>query len=208
MEEHGLGTKTTRAGIIQTLYERKYIRNERIEVTDLGLQINDVLKRNCPPIVSLGLTRTLEEEMIDIQQGMKTKETVLKEAIEVIRNATDRLKQKESSIGEQLTAAIRKAAIEEQKIGMCPTCHSGKLLILRSKKTDKRFIGCTNYFEGKCKTAFPLPQKGKVIKVANVCNSCGWPKIGIAMSGKRQWHLCLNSKCPSRSKEGRNPEKR
>jgi DNA topoisomerase-1 len=72
---------------------------------------------------------------------------------------------------------------------------------LRSKKTGKRFVGCTNYFEGKCKAAFPLPQKGLVKPLGNVCKSCGWPTVRIWMKGKRPWNLCLNPKCPSKTKE-------
>ena len=36
MEEKGIGTKSTRTGIIQTLYNRKYITHEKMVVTDMG----------------------------------------------------------------------------------------------------------------------------------------------------------------------------
>lgn len=203
MEKEEMGTKATRAGIIQTLYDRKYIREERIVVTDLGFEVVDALKKHCPTIVSTELTRKLEEKMNEIQQGKETRENVLRGAIEILKPATEKLKEKERIMGARLSQAIQKARLGERIIGACPTCQNGKLVILHSKKTGKRFIGCTNYFEGKCKTAFPLPQKGSAKPSGNVCKNCGWPTVRIWMKGKRPWNLCLNPKCPAKTKEER-----
>jgi DNA topoisomerase-1 len=200
MEKEEIGTKATRAGIIQTLHNRKYIREERIVVTDLGFEVVDVLKKYCPTVVSIELTRKLEERMNEIQQGKETRENVLRGAIEILKPVTEKLKEKEQVIGARLSQAIQKAKLEERIIGACPICQNGKLVILRSKKTGKRFIGCTNYFEGKCKAAFPLPQKGLAKPTGNVCKSCGWPTVRIWMKGKRPWNLCLNPKCPIKEK--------
>src|SRR4030042_3398277 len=43
MEVEKIGTKATRAGTIQTLYDREYIREEKILVTDVGLEFVEVL---------------------------------------------------------------------------------------------------------------------------------------------------------------------
>jgi DNA topoisomerase-1 len=203
MEKEEIGTKATRAGIIQTLYDRKYINEERIVVTDLGFKVIDVLKKYCPTVVSLELTRKLEEKMNEIQQKKETKEKVLLSAIEILKPATEKLKEKERVIGAQLSQALKESKLEENIIGACPTCQNGKLVILYSRKTGKRFVGCTNYFEGKCKTAFPLPQRGSVKPTGNVCKSCGWPTVRVWMRGKRPWNLCLNSECPTKTKEER-----
>ena len=198
MEKEEIGTKATRAGIIQTLYDRKYIYEERIMVTDLGFKVIDVLKKYCPTVVSPELTRKLEEKMSEIQQRKETKENVLLNAIEILKPVTEKLKEKEKVIGAQLTQALKKSELDEKTIGTCPTCHDGKLVIVYSRKTGKRFAGCTNYFEGKCKTAFPLPQRGSVKPTGNVCKSCGSPTVRVWMRGKRPWNLCLNPKCQSK----------
>jgi DNA topoisomerase-1 len=203
MEKEEIGTKATRAGIIQTLHNRKYIREERIVVTDLGFEVIDVLKKYCPTVVSIELTRKLEERMNEIQQGKETRENVLRGAIEILKPATEKLKEKEQAIGARLSQAIQKARLEDRIIGACPICQNGKLVILRSKKTGKRFVGCTNYFEGTCKTAFSLPQKGLAKPSGNVCRSCGWPTVRIWMGRKRPWNLCLNPECPAKTKEER-----
>jgi DNA topoisomerase-1 len=199
MEKEEIGTKATRAGIIQTLQDRKYTREERIVVTDLGFEVVDVLKAYCPTVVSLELTRRLEERMNEIQQGNETRENVLKEVIEILKPVTERLKENEKMIGERLSQAVQKARLEERVVGACPVCKNGKLVILRSKKTGKRFVGCTNYFEGTCKTSFPLPQKGLAKPTGIVCRSCGWPTVRIWIKGRRPWNLCLNPKCPAKN---------
>jgi DNA topoisomerase-1 len=201
MEKEEIGTKATRAGIIQTLHARKYIREERIVVTDLGFEVVDILKKYCPTVVSLELTRKLEERMNEIQQGKETRENVLQDTIEKLKPVTAKLKEKEQVIGERLSQALMKAKLEERIVGACPICKSGKLVILRSRKTGKRFIGCTNYFEGTCKTAFPLPQKGLVKPSGKICKSCGWPTVRVWMKGKRHWNLCLNPECPAKTKQ-------
>ena len=203
MEKEEIGTKATRAGIIQTLQNRKYIREERIVVTDLGFEVVDVLKTYCPTVVSLELTRKLEERMNAIQQGKETRENVLQDTIEILKPVAEKLKEKEQIIGERLSQAMQKARLEERVVGACPICQDGKLVILRSRKTGKRFIGCTNYFEGKCRTAFPLPQRGLVKPLGSSCKSCGWPTVRVWLKGKRPWNLCLNSQCPAKTKEER-----
>ena len=199
MEKEEIGTKATRAGIIQTLNDRKYIHEERIVVTYLGFEVIDVLKKYCPAVVSLELTRKLEEKMNEIQQGNETRENVLRGVIEILKPVTEKLKENEQVIGERLSQALMKAKLEERIVGACPSCHGGKLVILRSRKSGKRFVGCTNYFEGACKTAFPLPQKGLAKPSGVVCKSCGWCTVWIWIRGRRPWNLCLNPECPAKN---------
>ena len=199
MQTEEIGTKATRAGIIQTLYDRKYICNEKMTVTDLGFEVVDVLRKYCPTVVSSDFTRKLEEKMGQIQQGEETKQAVVHEAIEILKPVTAELKEKEAEVGAQLSQAVRKAKLEEITLGTCPTCKNGKLVIIHSKKTGKRFVGCTGYFEGNCKTAFPLPQKG-VVKPQGICKSCGYPTVRILTRRMRPWTLCLNPDCPSKKK--------
>jgi DNA topoisomerase-1 len=200
MEKEEIGTKATRAGIIQTLYDRKYIHDERITVTDLGFEVNDILMKYCPSVVSLELTRKLEQKMDEIMQGKELRENVLIDAINLLKPVTEKLKEKEKTIGEQLTQAIKKAKLEEREVGACHSCKSGKLVILTSRKTGKRFVGCTNYFEGICKTAFPLPQRGYVKPTGKTCKGCGWQTIMVRLKRKRPWNLCFNPQCPLKEK--------
>jgi len=196
MEENEIGTKATRANIIQTLYNRKYVREERMVVTNLGFEVLEVLEKYCPPVVSIKLTSELEERMDKIQAKREKRENVLVDAVEILKLVVQELKEKEKTIGKQLSNAIKRARLEERIIGTCPVCGTGKLIILYSRKTGKRFIGCTNYFKGKCETSFPLPQKGSVRPLGKNCRGCGWPTVQVRIKGKRPWTLCFNPDCP------------
>lgn len=196
MEDEGIGTKATRADIIQTLYNRKYIKDERIVVTGLGFDVVELLEKHCPPVVSVELTRELEEKMEQIQLGKQKREAIIVEAVELLKPTLETLKEKEETIGEVLSKAIKKARIEERMVGDCPNCGTGKLMILYSRRTGKRFIGCTNYFKGKCTTSFPLPQRGTLKPLGKPCRACGWPTIQVRMKRRRPWTLCFNPECP------------
>lgn len=196
MEEAEIGTKATRAGIIQTFYDRKYVRDERMIVTDLGFEVLEVLKKYCPTVVSMKLTKELEEKMNKIQINGEKRENVLLDAVEILKPIAEELKGKEKIIGEQLSNAIKKARLEEGTIGTCPICNTGKLMMIYSRRTGKRFVGCTNYFKGLCKASFPLPQKGTVRPLGTNCRGCGWPTVQVRIKGRRPWTLCFNPKCP------------
>jgi DNA topoisomerase I len=198
MEQGNIGTKATRANILQTLYDRKYIREDRIEVTDLGVEVTDVLRKYCPSVVSVDFTRELEEKMGLVQHGKETKAQILVDAVEFLKPVLAGLKENEKAVGEQLSCAVTRAKLAEKTIGQCQTCYSGKLIIQHSKKTGKRFVWCTNYFNGSCKTAFPLPQRGYVKPSGKSCRSCGWSTINVWLKGKRRWELCFNPLCPSK----------
>ena len=203
MQKEEIGTKATRAGIVQTLYNRKYIREKTIRITDLGFEVVNVLMRNCPTVASPRLTRNLEEKMIMIQQGKVAREEVIGEAIETLKPILEKLKQEEQTIGRQLSQTLVKSGFSDKTLGKCPNCKTGKLIVVRSKKTRKRFIGCTQYFEGKCKTSFSLPQQG-FIKPSVICRDCGWLRIRIQTKGKSAWDLCFNPECPQQKKMKRN----
>ena len=198
MEKGEIGTKATRATTIQTLLDRKYLRGtDKLAVTDLGLEVAAVLSKYCPTIVSSEFTRRLEHEMDTIQQGTQTKQAVIQNALENIKLVTSELKENEMAIGTQLNLSLLQARTQEKTVGSCPKCADGKLVILRSKKSGKRFVGCTNYFHGKCNTAFPLPQTGS-IKCLGTCKSCSSPIIAAYIRGKNPMKMCINPNCPQK----------
>jgi len=198
MEDEGIGTKATRADIIETLYSRGYIADRRIVVTSLGFDVTEVLNEYCPNVVSVELTKDLEEKMENIQNNREKRENVLLEAVDILKPALRELKEREETIGEVLSDAIKRAKMQERIVGRCPQCGTGNLMILFSRKTGKRFIGCTNYFKGLCKNSFPLPQGGTLKPMQKGCNACEWPLIEVHTRGRRPWRFCFNPNCPSR----------
>ena len=80
----------------------------------------------------------------------------------------------------------------------CPECKSGELVIIKSHTTKKRFIGCTNYYNG-CKASSPLLQKAMIKGTKIKCEVCSWPTIFFRFSRKQKWQKqCANIKCTSR----------
>jgi DNA topoisomerase-1 len=202
MEKEEIGTKATRAATIQTLQERKYLNGtDNLSVSDLGFEVTEVLQTYCPTVVQSEMTRVLEEKMDAIQQGKETKENVLQNATETLKTVTAELKEKEEAIGAQLSMAVQKSRLDQRTIGNCPKCCSGKLVVLHSKKTGKRFVGCTGYFEGKCNVTYPLPQAGTIKSMGRACSSCGSPVIVVYSKWRAPWRLCLNPQCTSKIKK-------
>ncbi len=200
MEELGIGTKATRADIIETLYNRRYTTDERIVVTELGFDIIDILSKYAPNVISVKLTQELEKKMEQIQSKNENRENILIEAIQQLKPQLEQFKEKERQIGEALSNAIKKAQMQERILGKCPNCGTGTLMILYSRKTGKRFIGCTNYFKNICKTSFPLPQRGTTKPLVRNCSSCGWPLVQVQIRGRKPWRLCFNPDCPLKEK--------
>lgn len=80
----------------------------------------------------------------------------------------------------------------------CPSCHVGKLIVIRSRKTKKRFIGCSNYYNG-CKASSPLLQKAMLRATKIPCEVCSWPLVVFRYSRKQKWaKQCSNINCSSR----------
>lgn len=81
----------------------------------------------------------------------------------------------------------------------CPECHIGKILIIRSRQTKKRFMGCSNYYNG-CRASSPLIQRGMVCATKIPCEICAWPMIVFRYSTKQKWtRQCCNIRCVSRT---------
>lgn len=201
MENLQIGTKATRANIIQTLYNRKYIKNERITVTELGFNVVRVLYKYVPVLSSVKLTQEIEEKMEQIQQGTSNKENVIEGVIQKLKPQLEQFKKNELTIGKILSQAVRKVQIQRNVIGKCPVCGTGDLTIIHSRKTKKRFVGCTNYFKGVCETSFPLPQHGKIKASKSKCKACGWPQLLVWSKSKKPWSLCFNLNCSLKTKK-------
>jgi DNA topoisomerase-1 len=200
MDNLGIGTKATRADIIQTLYNRGYVRDERIMVTDLGFNVIEILGRYAPKVISAKLTKELEGKMEQIQNNREKRDNVLVEVVEQLKPQLEQFKENEEFIGETLSEAVKSAKMQEYFVGKCPNCGTGNLAIIYSRKTRKRFIGCTNYFKDLCKTSFALPQHGTVKPLGYNCKSCGWPQVLVWTRGSRPYSLCFNPNC---SRKGR-----
>ena len=202
MEQEQIGTKATRADIIATLFKRNYIASGRrgIEVTDLGFAVIDSMRMFVPAIVSIELTRSMEEQLEKVEQGSVESISVIELAVDKLVESLAAFMEKEVDIGERIGDAAFADSAQTATIGPCPVCKKGQLRMIRSYKTKKRFVGCSNYSAG-CKATAPLPQKGLIRTARKACPDCGWPIIGVVFARRaKQWKICINMQCPARKK--------
>jgi DNA topoisomerase-1 len=202
LEKRNIGTKATRAEILANLRSRGYLIDKSIKVTDLGLKIDEVLATEIPHIVDETLTRHFEEEMEKIRENKSSPQKVLKEAKENITKIINEVISKQQELGKKLAGASAIAQRELEKLGQCPKCEDGQIIIRTAKKTKKRFAACNNY--PNCKNIYPLPQLGKVEKTDNPCPECNSPVIILLSKGKKPWRLCINPQCPTKNNQNYN----
>lgn len=196
LEKQGLGTKATRAAIIDTLFQRGYIKDTSIQVTKFGQEIINTFEKYAPEILSKELTRKFEKEMEKIRERKLKKEKVLEEAKKIIIKLCKEISDNKGKIGKSLATALYETQKKESVLMKCPVCKKGNLKIIVSKKTGKRFLACSEY--PKCKTTWPLPQKGSIKILKTKCKECGTPKIAIYKKGRKPWIFCPNPNCPSK----------
>ena len=190
MEKENIGTKATRADIVDILYRRGYIKDERIIATPLALKIEEILTKYCPKVIEVSFTRELEKMMANIELGKESRENVVIETIENLKPVIDSLKDQEFDIGKELSETIRQMRQNEITFNVpCPECGS-KLLVIRSKKSGKRFIGCSGMWEDKCRFSLPLPPFGTLTLLDKYCNECGFQKIRVKSTRKRPMISC------------------
>ena len=190
MEAKEIGTKATRAEIIETLFRRGYVKGDRIEATPLGIQIVDVLEKYCPRVLDVGLTRELEELMSSIELGKEDKQRVVSEAISHLKPIMEELKAHEQDVGNHLTLTITQTLTTELTLSVaCPKCGRG-LKVVRSRKSGKRFIGCIGKWEGACSFTLPLPQLGKLTLLDERCSKCGFQLVKVEARGRRPLTTC------------------
>ena len=192
LEKRNLGTKSTRATIIDTLYQRSYINDKSIEATKLGMATIATLEKYCPEIVEEKLTRHFEEETEMVRAGTKKKEDIIKEAEKSLTKILGQFKKNEKKIGEGLLKATQETRTELNTITKCHICNKGDLIIRYSPRFKSRFVGCSAY--PKCTATFGLPQG--LPKPSNKrCKECDFPQVTIIRQGKRPFDYCINKEC-------------
>jgi DNA topoisomerase-1 len=193
LENINLGTKATRAEILETLYSRGYIEGKKsIVVTPFGMGVFNVLSKHSPEILSEKLTKKFEEEMDLIQEGKKKSEDVLKDAKELVVNLSDQFKKNELEIGKELIQQLNITKSNKNILGKC-SC-GGDLTI--KKSIYGYFVGCSNY--PTCKITYPLPRDSIVTPTGKVCAQCNTPMITVKRKGRKTFTMCLDPKCKTK----------
>ena len=193
MEKRGLGTKSTRASIIERLYQVRYLKNDPIEPSQLGMAIVDALLQFAPRITTPEMTAELDEDMTHVAEGQDTQTHVVDHSRALLAGMLDNLIEHKDDLGE----AISDAVTADARVGACPKC--GKDLVMKqSAKTRGSFIGCMGWPD--CDVTYPVPSGVKVSPLegdAAVCPECGAPRIKCQPFRQKAYEQCVNPKCPT-----------
>jgi DNA topoisomerase-1 len=211
MEERGLGTKATRADIIQKLYDRGYVFGNPPEPSETGIAMYRAFHEYVPEMATPDMTAKMEDEMDRIANGEMTKDEVLADSRDLLRNTYDEVKAEDEGLAKLIWAGMD----EDRILGPCKVCErAGRkqedgspnmLRIIRSRKSGKRFVGCQGWdgdnpdSPDSCDQTFPLPQRVRgLYKIEETCSICGeTPRLQVVPFRGRPWKLCLNEDCPS-----------
>ncbi len=177
MEKLNLGTKATRAAIIQTLYDRGYIEGKSIRVLELGEKVVELLEKRAPDIVSVELTRRFEELMQQVHEGRVPMEKVLEEAKEEL---TRLLKEFDES---REKVQIRTTAPPGAKHLGRHDCN-GDVYALKSR-AGKRYARCYG-----CDQTWGLPQRGTMKVLDKNCRQCSLKLVQITRKDAK-FRLCI-----------------
>lgn len=145
MKANGIGRPSSRAGIIETLFKRHYIRRERknLLATPTGTQLIDTIHEKL--LTSVELTGMWEKKLRDIEHHKydagqfvnELKEQVTRIVHDVLRDNTGR------GIADTTGQPVKPKAPTSVKVGaVCPKCHKGHII------KGKSAYGCSRWKEG------------------------------------------------------------
>ncbi len=220
MEEAGLGTKATRADIIQKLYDRGYVFANPPEPSETGIAMSKAFENYVPRMATPDMTAEMEAEMDQIAAGEMTKDQVLSDSRDMLRSAFDEMgddvkTEDEDAKWRKFAREVWAGMDQDRILGPCVVCREAgrkqedgspnMLRIIKARKSGKRFVGCQGWdgddpeSPDSCDVTFPLPQRVRgLYKIEETCSVCErTPRLQVVPWRGRPWKLCLNDECPS-----------
>jgi DNA topoisomerase I len=137
LEERGIGRPSTYAPILSTIQERGYVDRDgkRLQPTDLGMLVTDLLVAQFGDILDLDFTATLEDKLDEVAQGDRRWVPVVEE---FYRPLTIDLERAEATV-----ERIKPAEIPTDEV-----CSQGHPMVIKEGRFGK-FLACTQYPEHK-----------------------------------------------------------
>lgn len=193
LEKLGLGTKATRATIVETLFKRGYLDGTSIKVTPFGLALYDSLSKLAPEILDEELTKGIEEEMEKIADGENERKAI-ENGKRLLEKILGKFEGKERDIGMGLLSGLKVKELGDSLLGKCVKC-GGDLRAIRSR-ANKMFVGCSGY--PKCTATYPLPQGAKIVPLGKACEKCGTPTIRVIRKARKTFEMCIDPACETK----------
>jgi DNA topoisomerase-1 len=186
MEEMGIGTKATRHGTLEKLYDRGYIDADPPQPTALAKAVVDAAEAFADLIVSEEMTAQLEADMTAIANGEATLEGVTDESREMLERVFEELHDSREEVGEHLQESLK----ADRTIGSCPEC--GDDLLIRRSRHGSYFVGCDGYPD--CRYTLPLPSTGEPLVLDEVCDEHDTKHVKMLAGSDTFVHGCPRCK--------------
>lgn len=198
MENLNLGTKATRAEIIQKLINRGYVKGRSSFIpSEFAYAVIESLEKYSKGITKPEMTAQLEEEMNLVEKGEKKKDEVVGDSRNMLMKVLNEMLPAREEIGKTIKSAIS----AEKNVGPCPSC--GKELRIIRTRRGTRFVGCSGYKDG-CRTGFPLPRFGNISVIRDkTCDTCHMAVIEVKYPKRRPFTMCINHQCASKADWGK-----
>ena len=151
MKENGIGRPSSRAGIIETLFKRHYIRRDRkrLVATPTGIELIDLIREEL--LKSCELTGIWEKKLRDIEHQKydarqfidELKQQVAQIVSEVMADSSNRRVAVTTDEDLKKKAPRKKTAAKDNLIGQpCPLCGKGHII------KGKTAYGCSEWKNG------------------------------------------------------------
>jgi DNA topoisomerase I len=210
MEERGLGTKATRADIIQKLFDRGYVYANPPIPSETGIAMYAAFKKYVPEMATPEMTARLEQEMDQIASGEMTRDDVVGDSRKLLHQTYDEIDGSREDFAKQIWAGMD----EDKFLGPCKVCEEAgrkredggpNRLRIIELKGGKRMYGCEGWIKDdpespdSCPVSGPLPGRGYDLwRLEERCSVCGeMPRLSVKSFRGRPWKLCLNDECPT-----------
>ena len=194
LEENGVGRPSTYVAIVSTVLGREYVLREgkALKPTELGEQINKLMKERFPKIVNIKFTAQMEENLDGVESGQRGWVGTLREFYDDFESTLASAKAAMEGITMKLP--------EEETEFICDKC--GRRMVVKTGRYGK-FIACPGYPE--CKNI-----KKMVNELDVDCPKCG-KKVVVKKTRKGKpfygcsgypgcdfvsWNKPTNEKCP------------
>jgi len=200
LEECGIGRPSTYAPTMATIQTRRYVikdEQKRLNPTDIGILVSDILVKHFPEVVDIKFTAHMEEDLDKIAGGKKEWRQVIKEFWEPFKETLDK---------KSMELSKEKIAVEKTEL-KCPKC--GKDLVIRMSRYGK-FYACSGF--PNCRHTAPLKKPSSAETTEGEedlghCHKCDTGQIvkRRTKKGRTFWGCSNWPKCDYATWE--NPEK-
>lgn len=172
MEQKGIGRPSTYAPTIETVLQRGYVEKEngKLQPTELGITVNNLLRSFFPDILNLDFTAELENQLDNIGEGSLEWKRVVADFYAKFKKDVEVAEQ------EMDTVQIEDEVSDE----ICENC--GQNMVIKAGRFG-RFLACPGYPE--CKNTKPFFKK---INVS--CPLCSNDIVQLRTKKGRMFYGC------------------